>query len=376
MEKRTFKKTGEEISLLGFGCMRLPRVDPEKQGIDYEKAAEMIDCAYKSGVNYFDTAYVYHEQLSEPFLGEVMQQYPRETFNLATKMPSWLLNSIDDAKRIFEEQLKRCRVDHFDFYLAHGLNRDRIKISENLKLYDYLKFEQRQGRIRNLGFSFHDEPHLLEQVLDMHEWDFAQIQLNYMDWDLQDARGQYDLLAKRDMPIVVMEPVRGGTLATLSEDARNTLSNAEPGSTPASWGMRFAGQLPNVLTVLSGMSTLEQVEDNVKTFSPLAPLSPEKMSILQDALVAYNKSGAVPCTGCRYCMDCPFGVDIPKVFAVYNQYCVTQNKIAFGINYRVLGEAHNAHRCVACRKCVPFCPQFIDIPEQIRKVVEAIDNNS
>jgi len=374
MEKRQFQKTGEEISLLGFGCMRLPRTNADTQEIDFEKAAEMIDYAYKNGVNYFDTAYPYHEGLSEPFLGQVLPNYPRESYKLATKMPVWLLQTAADIERIFEEQLARCRADYFDFYLVHGLNRDRIEITKNLEVIAYLEKERERGRIRRLGFSFHDEPRLLERVLDMHEWDFAQIQLNYMDWELQDARGQYELLTSRGIPVVVMEPVRGGALANLSLEARDILIDAEPQSSLASWAMRFVGELPNVLTVLSGMSTFEHVKDNVKTYSPLVPLWKEKQDVLARALTAYRKSGAVPCTGCAYCMDCPFGVDIPKVFAVYNQHKIANYRIAFEIGYRVLGEAHNAHRCTSCGRCLPLCPQYIDIPARMREVAAEIDN--
>lgn len=356
---------------MGFGCMRFPKLSADKNDIDERRAEEMIDHAYASGVNYFDTAYTYHDNLSEAFTGRALSKFPRESYKLATKMPIWLLQNEEDASRIFAEQLERCQVDYFDFYLVHSLNAERIETMEKLRLFDYLDGERARGRIRNLGFSFHDAPQLLNRLAVMHGWDFAQIQLNYLDWDVQDAKLAYQILAENNLPVVVMEPVHGGSLADLPQPALDILTEKRPGDSAASWALRFAADLPEVFTVLSGMSTMEQLEDNVKTLSGFEPLSRDDRAVLDRALVEYKKSGAVPCTGCRYCMDCPAGVDIPKNFAVYNQYKASGIKIAMEIQYYTLGKEKQAGNCVECGQCVPLCPQFIDIPGELKKVAQA-----
>lgn len=371
MEKRALQKNGEEVSLLGFGCMRLPTRSGDPKDIDEALAEAMIDHAYESGVNYFDTAYAYHQGRSEPLIGRALSKYPRASFNLATKMPVWLLEKEGDAEAIFNRQLELCGVDYFDFYLAHSLNAERMELMERVKLYDYLSQEKERGRIRHLGFSFHDAPELLTGLTARYEWDFAQIQLNYFDWEAQNAKQAYEILTRNGLPVVVMEPVRGGTLASLPETAGSILAGQDAGASHASWALRFAASLPNVLTVLSGMSTMEQVRDNVKTMSGFRPLTEEESAALRRALVEYKKTGAIPCTGCRYCMDCPAGVDIPGNFAVYSQYKITSSKIAMEAQYVTLGAAKQASRCVECGQCVPLCPQFINIPQELKKVAAA-----
>lgn len=371
MEKRVFQKNGEQISLLGFGCMRLPTLSDDPKDIDGALAEAMIDYAYENGVNYFDTAYAYHQGRSEPLIGKALSKYPRGSFNLATKMPVWLLEKEGDAETIFNKQLELCGVDYFDFYLAHSLNAERMELIERVKLHDYLSLEKQRGRIRHLGFSFHDAPELLNDLTARYEWDFAQIQLNYFDWEAQNAKLAYDILTKNSLPVVVMEPVRGGTLARLPEAAGFVLAEHDADASHASWAVRFAASQPNVLTVLSGMSTMEQVRDNVKTMSGFKPLTEEESKALRRALVEYKKTGAVPCTGCRYCMDCPSGVDIPGNFAVYSQYKITGNKIMMEVQYVTLGAARQASGCVECGQCVPLCPQFINIPEELKKVAAA-----
>lgn len=371
MEKRAFQKSGEQVSLLGFGCMRLPTRSDDPKDIDAAQAEAMIDYAYESGVNYFDTAYAYHQGRSEPLIGKALSKYPRGSFNLATKMPVWLLEKEGDAEAIFNRQLELCGVDYFDFYLAHSLNAGRLELMERVKLYDYLSLEKERGRIRRLGFSFHDAPELLTSLTAGYGWDFAQIQLNYFDWEAQNAKLAYDILTKNGLPVVVMEPVRGGALASLPEAAGSILAGHDAEASHASWALRFAASLPNVLTVLSGMSTMEQVRDNVKTMSGFKPLTEEESESLRRALVEYKKTGAVPCTGCRYCMDCPAGVDIPGNFAVYSQYKLNNNKIMMEVQYATLGTARQAVNCVECGQCVPLCPQFINIPDELKKVVAA-----
>ncbi len=228
--------------------------------------------------------------------------------------------------------------------------------------------KKKEGKIRHLGFSFHDRPELLTRIVEEHEWDFAQIQLNYLDWELQNAARQYEILTDHGLPVVVMEPVRGGTLATLSESACQILRAADPSASPASWAIRFAASLPNVMTVLSGMSNMEQVQDNVATMNAFFPLTEREREVLAEALHAFKLASTIPCTGCRYCMDCPAGVDIPGVFATYNQYCITKNAIAFETGYDVLGAEHQASHCVNCKACLPKCPQHIAIPDRLREI--------
>lgn len=373
METRHIKSLNEEISLLGFGGMRFPRVSEEKQDIDEEKASELIDYAYRHGVNYFDTAYPYHAGLSEPFFGRVMQKYPRESFRLASKMPLWLLEKEGDQERIFEEQLKRCNVEYFDFYLMHNINTEHKIPAEKFRTYEFLMKQKEQGLIRHLGFSFHDTVDLLSETVNRYQFDFGQLQINYLDWELQNAKREYEILTEHNLPIVVMEPVRGGALAALSEKAVSILKEAAPKSSPASWAIRYVASLPNVMTILSGMSNLSQVKDNVATLSAFKPLTNSEREVLQDALTAYKSSGAIPCTGCRYCMDCPAGVDIPKVFAAYNQYCGNHDGFGFQGTYKIIGEEHQADKCIACGQCLPLCPQRIAIPDRMAEIREFND---
>ncbi|QNK42476.1 aldo/keto reductase [Caproicibacter fermentans] len=348
----------------------------------------MIDEAYRSGVNYFDTAYPYHEGMSETFIGRALKKYPRESFFLADKMPGWLLKRSGDGERIFQEQLKKCQVDYFDFYLCHSLMNPDNYISqyEKIDTIEFLRRQMQDGAIRRLGFSFHGTTEDLPRILDRGDWDFVQIQLNYLDWDIQDAKTKYRILEERGIPCIVMEPVRGGNLCTLCEESVRILQEARPDKSVASWAIRFAASLPGVLTVLSGMSSMDQVRDNVDTMNRFEPLSGEERNALERSLDEYLKNGTIPCTGCRYCMDCPHGVDIPGVFSVYNE-CVTSMRIpialgsqavgnreakAFVKAYEMLPEEKRAENCVACGECMQHCPQSIRIPERMAEITKLI----
>jgi predicted aldo/keto reductase-like oxidoreductase len=374
MERRFFTSIGLEISLLGFGLMRLPRLNPDAPDIDYSLAEKLIERAFTAGVNYFDTAWMYHEGKSETFAGDILSKYPRSSYCLASKCPPWLLKTSEDVERVFDAQLKKCRTDYFDFYLIHGLNEDRYKKVHELGIYATLLKKKEQGLIHRLGFSFHDHPGLMERIAAEYPWDFAQIQLNYIDWTALRAKNLYETLYNKKIPVVIMEPILGGALATLPDAAEKVLKKAAPDASIASWAIRYAASLPGVLTVLSGMSALEQVEDNLKTMNNFSPLSPEERATLDEAAVIYNSAGAIPCTGCRYCMDCPSGVNIPAVFAVYNHYRrsmsnTTYARLNFGNNYNSLSKSERADSCVACGKCMEHCPQQIEIPKRMQEIV-------
>jgi predicted aldo/keto reductase-like oxidoreductase len=369
MEKRKIASLSAEVSLLGFGLMRLPVLDNDKSKIDYPTAEKMVEKAFAGGINYFDTAYPYHEGQSEVFAGDVLSKRDRSSYYLASKMPTWeTAKSEDEVKRIFDEQLKKCKTDFFDFYLVHSFDPDHFDRFKRLHMYDFLKKKKEEGYIKRLGFSFHSNPDLLAQVVEGYQWDFAQIQLNYVDWDLLNAKRFYEYLSAHKLPVIVMEPVRGGALAALNEKAAGILKAARPQDSLASWAIRFAASLPNVMVVLSGMSTPEQMDDNLKTFAPFTPLSDGERKTLNEAAKAYNASGTIPCTGCRYCMDCPAGVDIPVVFSQYNHYQLSKKRDAFVSTYRYLPEKEKAHNCISCGKCVKLCPQGIEIPKFMKEI--------
>ncbi|MDR1211917.1 MAG: aldo/keto reductase [Spirochaetaceae bacterium] len=377
MEKRKLKNG--ELSLLGFGLMRLPRTEASQE-IDAKTAGEMVDYAIAQGVTYFDTAYMYHDGKSESFAGAALSRHERTSYKLATKMPLAVLKTRADVERIFNEQLEKCKTEYFDFYLLHNINEDYLRIAESCEVYEQLKKKQEQGLIGHLGFSFHDRPELLKKVVEQYEWEFAQIQLNYLDWELQNAKEQYEILTGRGIPVNVMEPVRGGTLAKLCDASIRIFHEADPKASAASWALRYAASLPGVQVVLSGMSSMDQVRDNVRTMSPLKPLTGAEYEVIEKALAAYRSAASVPCTSCRYCMDCPSGVEIPKNIAVYNNYQIAlANKhpmanFIFEMEYRILGEGQHASSCVSCEQCKSRCPQHIDIPRWMDEISKLHEN--
>jgi predicted aldo/keto reductase-like oxidoreductase len=372
MEKRKFNKTQEDISLLGFGCMRLPVRNNNSKDIDTIIGREMVDLAIAEGVNYFDTAYMYHEGHSESFIGHALKGYDRKKFNLVTKMPIVYVQKPEDVERFFNEQLERCDVDYFDFYLVHNINRADYDKIASCGVYEQLKEKQKQGKIRNLGFSFHDRPALLSKTVETYDWDFGQIQLNYMDWLTMEAKEQYEILTNKNIPVIIMEPVKGGTLAKLPPDVEAIFKSAEPNASIASWAIRYAASLENVLTVLSGMSDMAQVKDNIKTIKNFKPLTDAERKVIDKALKLYIKSKTVPCTGCRYCMPCPAGVYIPKIFGLYNNYLSSKknpnDEHAFKEAYRGLGADKQASKCVSCKQCEPKCPQHLAISNELNTI--------
>ena len=271
-------------------------------------------------------------------------------------------------ERIFDEQLAKCKTEYFDFYLMHNLNRGRWETVKKFRIWDFLKQKQAEGKIRKLGFSFHDGPEVLKTIAEAHPWDFAQIQLNYLDWTLYRSKEQYEILTRLGIPVVVMEPLRGGALATLNERGAAVLKNADPNSTPAKWAFRYVGSLPNVLCVLSGMTKMEHLEENIRTFADFKPLTDAERRTLETALAAYRTAGVIPCTACRYCVPCPAGVEIPRIFGLYNEYKMSGDYRKFRMVYDGLEEDERASACVECGACLKKCPQKINIPAELKKI--------
>ena len=368
MEYREMKmQTGtERPSLLGFGCMRFPVT--AEGAIDEAQAEAMIDRAIRAGVNYIDTAYPYHDGASEPFVGRVLKKYDRDQFCLATKLPIWKVESLEDAKNVFEEQLARLQVDHFDFYLLHGLGRERWDKIRRLGLIPWAEELKRQGKIRYLGFSFHDSYEVFEEILTSRKWDFCQIQYNYMDRQVQAGDEGCRLAEKLGIPLVVMEPVKGGTLAALPEEIAGIFGGEEEGRSLASWALRWVGTHPGVKVILSGMSTPEQLEDNLKTFEHFTPLSTEEQAVVEKAAAAIRSRVNNSCTGCRYCMPCPFGVDIPRNFYIWNEFAMYENAARTRARYRdELDREARADQCKKCGKCEQACPQAISIRADLER---------
>ena len=361
------------LSRLGFGTMRLPLLPGGGEGdIDEARVAEMVRYAVEHGVNYFDTAYPYHASQAERVVGRVLKAYPRDSFYLATKFPGHQLAERYDPKAIFDEQLEKCGVEYFDFYLLHNVYEKSIYtyLDPRWGIIDYFLEQKRLGRIRHLGFSTHGSHETIERFLKLYgeQMEFCQIQLNYLDWTLQDAKGTYELLERYHIPVWVMEPVRGGKLAHLNPAAEAELKARRPEESAAAWALRWVQALPNVKMVLSGMSDLAQMKDNVATFSGGEPLNEEEMALL--ARIADAMHSDVPCTGCRYCCDgCPMGLDIPALLQRYNEarFSASMN---LGISIEALPEDKRPSACVGCGQCAQVCPQGIDIPAAMKDFAE------
>ena len=358
-----------DLSLLGFGTMRFPSVNGV---IDIPQTEAMFDLAIKNGVNYFDTAYPYHGGKSEIITGNALSAYPRDKWYLASKFPGHQISERYDPKAIFEEQLKKCRVDYFDFYLLHNVYEGSVATYESDKwgILDYFLEQKKNGRIRHLGFSSHAHYDTLASFLDRHgeDMEFCQLQLNYLDWTLQDGKKKVDLLNKLNIPVWVMEPVRGGKLAKLPENLHNKLAAVQPDRTNASWAFRFLQGIDGIGMILSGMSSLEQMQDNLNTFNTLSPLSDAENKLVLD--IAEELKDAVPCTGCRYCCDgCPMGLDIPTLINAWNDLGVTAsfNTTMF---LETLPKDKQPAACVNCGQCAAICPQKIDIPDVLSRLAD------
>lgn len=371
MEYREFK--GTQVSRLGMGTMRLPRIgDKDGAPIDYDRAEAIIDLACESGVNYFDTAWPYHEGTSEEFVGKALvARHPSESFNLATKFN---IRANPDFRYVFETQLERLQTDHIDFYLVHAVMDNSIDMYLESGCIEYLNEQREKGRIKHLGFSSHAAPANLKRFLDANDWEFVQIQLNYLDWKYSTTHEEHDIIAAAGLPIVVMEPVRGGRLATLTPRANAMLQEAHPDWSIASWAMRWVRTLPQVQTVLSGMTTLEQLKDNIATFSDDMTLSDDDLVLLETARDAFHDELIVPCTACRYCTEtCPAGIDIPEVLRLYNKIKMGSQTSRAAIEAL---EGGHPGDCIGCGLCVGNCPQGIDTPSIMAELAEMPVSNA
>lgn len=369
MEQRRIKN--QPVSLLGMGCMRLPKF-PDTEEIDIALTEKMIDYAYRHGITYYDTAYPYHNGQSELVIGSILKKYPRESFLLADKLPIWKCRTLEDVKHIFEEQLQKCQTEYFDFYLCHAMNIERFKTYKELGVFPYLLELKQQGKIRHLGFSFHDAAQNIIPIAEELDWDFAQIQFNYLDYDMQDAKKQYEELTSRNISVVVMEPVRGGMLANVCQEAEAIFQELQPEKSNASWALRYAADFENIKVILSGMSSMEQLMDNIGTFTEYKPLTPREKNAIAEAKKLILGNDFIPCTGCRYCMPCSFGVDIPRVFRTYNLYGIHKDLARFKKDMKEIEESCLPKHCRKCGKCMRECPQHIAIPEQLDKINKLI----
>lgn len=366
----------KELSMLGMGCMRFP-CDKEKN-VDIKKTEEIIDFCIKNGVNYFDTAWFYHEGKSEEIIGKILKKYPRESFNIATKLPGLdSLKTRKDVEDLFFGQLEKTGMEYFDFYLIHNVSEDTIDVFENpeLGVIDFLKEQVKCGKIKHLGFSAHAELELLEEYLKKYSdiLEFCQIQLNWIDWSLQRANKKVELLNSYNIPIWVMEPVRGGKLAALNTEDECKLKKSRPDESIASWSFRFLQGIENVVVVLSGMSDLEQVKDNIKTFSEEKPLNSEEKDILFEIADNILSKKTLMCTNCRYCVDeCPMELEIPKLLSAYNRFCLTSNIATREKIEEMTENKKMPDDCIGCRACERKCPQNIKISEIMKDLSQKI----
>ena len=376
---------GKKLSTLGYGGMRLPTSDSKGRVVNEEEAAKLLVHAYNNGVNYFDTAFFYHAGNSERVMGKVLSQFPRDTWYLADKLPGNFIEIIDGKivmdiefmgmkhtfntpKEVFEYQLKNAGVDYFDFYMLHNVAESTYELytDEKIGMVDYLLEEKKNGRIKHIGFSTHGRYETIEKFLGKYDcFEFALMQLNYLDWTMQEAGKKYDVLTKHNIPVFVMEPVRGGKLANMTGDGLDILKAANPGDSAAKWAFRYLQSLPNVAVVVSGMSNMEQVAENIEIFEKKEVLTEAEKEVLKK--VVDNMASFVPCTTCRYCCDsCPQELDIPMLIATYNE---AANEFGWYVNdvMDTLSDGEKPSACIACGACNPKCPQDIDIPDVLSK---------
>ena len=364
-----------KLSALGLGTMRLPLIDGKYDQIDEAAAAEMFAYAMEQGINYYDTAFGYHEGQSEIVTGKLLRQYPRESYYIATKFPGYDLSNMTKVEEIFEKQLEKTGLDYFDFYLFHNVNETNIDayLDPQYGIYEYLLEQKNNGRIRHLGFSTHGDLDVMKRFLDAYgeHMEFCQIQLNYVDWTLQKAREKVELIASYNIPVWVMEPLRGGKLANITDEDKQELAALRPDETVPAWGFRFLQSIPQVTMVLSGMSNFTQLKENIETFSQDKPLNETEMNGLLHVADNMMKRIVLPCTACRYCTEkCPQGLNIPALLEIYNEYCFTGGGFLPAMQLSVIPEDKQPKACIGCRSCEAVCPQQIKISEAMKDFVE------
>lgn len=368
---------------LGFGLMRLPRLDPNDEGsIDMEQTKQMVDTFLQRGFTYFDTAWMYCAFKSENAVKEALtSRHPRESYTLATKLHAAYLHSLDDRDAIFNTQREKTGVEYFDYYLLHDVGAEHYEIYKKYDCFAWIAEKKRQGLIKHMGFSFHDTAEVLDKILTEHpEMEFVQLQINYLDWDSEGVQSRkcYEVATKHGKPVVVMEPVKGGTLAKLPAAAEALLRQADPGASIPSWAVRFAASLPNVKMVLSGMSSTEQLLDNTGYMQDFAPLTQQEQAVIAQAVDIINASIAIPCTGCSYCTEgCPMHIAIPKYFSLYNaemQELKEKDFTSQGTYYDNLTLTFGkASDCIACGQCESVCPQHLPIIENLKRVAKQFE---
>ncbi len=366
-----------KLSALGLGAMRLPVIDGDDAKIDERAVEKMVACAMEQGINYYDTAWGYHGGCSEVVMGKILQQYPRENYYLATKFPGYDLTNMDKVETIFEEQLKKCNVEYFDFYLFHNVCEMNIDayLDEKYGIYAYLLKQKENGRIRHLGFSAHGSCEVIRRFLEAYgeKMEFCQIQLNYLDWTFQQGKEKVELLQEYGIPIWVMEPLRGGRLAALPEKEKEALHALRPMEKVPAWAFRFLQSVEGITVILSGMSDLSQLQENIKTFEEEKPLQEREREVLSGIAAGMLEKKVLPCTACRYCTShCPQELDIPSLLALYNEHCFTEGGFLAPMALSALAKEKQPMSCVACRSCEAVCPQQIKIADAMADFVKKL----
>lgn len=377
MKYRTLGKNNEHVSVLGFGCMRFPTIDNDTSKIDEKKSTKLLRYAIDNGVNYIDTAHPYHGEQSEAFVGRALKDGYRERVKLATKLPSWLINSEADMYKYLDAQLKKLQTDHIDFYLIHSLNREYWERVKKYDVFGFIEKSLKNAKIRNIGFSFHDELPLFKEITDSYDWGFAQIQLNYMDEDFQAGLEGLRYLASKGIDAIIMEPLRGGRLAkNMSGDILDVWNASEKKRTSAAWALHYVWDYPEVSTALSGMGTMEEVTENINeaSKSEANSLTEDERKLIKSVRDILNERTVVDCTGCNYCMPCPFGVDIPKNFHFLNIASMyKETKVTKGSYLVNVKKPAYSTMCTECGKCESECPQNIEIIRMLKEVSKTFD---